>query len=711
MQRFWIHLFFILSFLGFFCGAAWAQKNPSDSLQQLLRKATFDEQLQIYKQLIESSLDTEPATAFSYAQAYLKLAKTQPSADLLSNAHTLFALCYEAEGKIDQALQEYQEALLHSESMNDRTRKAGILYNIGRIYADKSIYDKALASYFDALRIYERSQVTPLIKADVMHEIGEVYNTLQKPKEGIDFLSKALLIREEQKDSVAIAATCNSLAISHSDMGNHQEAVKYYLRSHELCKALGYPRGIYTTASNIGYEYYTLKDNLKALEYYNIALETLQEYEELKGREAALFVNMSYIFFDEGNYAEAIEYQLKSIAAAEQIKNYNILQEAFQAIARSYASTGAFEKAYQYHISYMQVRDTIFKQENIRQIEEMQAKYNFEKKEIEIQNARQEQEIATLRSRQILFGTVAGGLVALAFIVMLVRQNRIKERNNEQLLRSNQLLAEKNEEIQRQSEVIQETNLKITDSIQYARRIQNAIMPESHTLQSLFPESFLLLKPRDIVSGDFYWCGEIGQQLVIAVADCTGHGVPGAFMTIMGASFLNQIVFEDGVSSPAEILSRLDQKIMATIQKQEATHKIDDGMDIAICAINFQSQELAFAGARRPLYLFRQQELREIKGNKFPIGGNPKFYNKHFSNHVIRFQKDDMLYLFSDGYADQFGGVAGTRKLMIRNFKRLLTQVHTAPIPHQQRVLEEAFRDWQGKQKQTDDVVVVGIRL
>lgn len=250
---------------------------------------------------------------------------------------------------------------------------------------------------------------------------------------------------------------------------------------------------------------------------------------------------------------------------------------------------------------------------------------------------------------------------------------------------------------------------EIKDSINYAKRIQESILPAEHMITDVFTNSFIFYKPKDVVCGDFYWFTKIGDEAVIAAVDCTGHGVPGAFMTVIGNSLLNQIVTFSGVTNPATILTQLDQKLHQTL-KQHGNIVTNDGMDAAVCRYKIGKNEITFSGAKRPLYLFKKGELIEIKGNKSPIGSFVHELDKSFSDHKIKVSKDDTLYIFSDGVQDQFGGSEG-KKFMIRRFRDLLLGIQNLSMKEQGKRIEKEIAAWQQDYEQTDDMLLIGIRF
>lgn len=305
---------------------------------------------------------------------------------------------------------------------------------------------------------------------------------------------------------------------------------------------------------------------------------------------------------------------------------------------------------------------------------------------------------------------VSGGLLTASVAIFSILLIRMRFRlTKKELVARYALEASKHE--------IQEKNKEIVDSINYAKRLQDALIPPVDIFKKILPNSFVLFKPKDIVSGDFYWISELSttkgnedeKLVVFAVADCTGHGVSGAFMSIIGLKIFNQSIKQKEVNSPAEALDYLNNEVYNTVNKHsEDDNIIRDGMDVALCSINFKTLKLTFSGANNPVYIVRDKELYEIKGNKNPIGS---YESEHlFTDVEYQLEKEDMLYIFSDGYADQFGGPKG-KKLKYKPFKELLIKNSTASLEEQEKQLDNLFESWKGELDQLDDVCVIGVRI
>ena len=324
-----------------------------------------------------------------------------------------------------------------------------------------------------------------------------------------------------------------------------------------------------------------------------------------------------------------------------------------------------------------------------------------------------EQLKAIEKQRLLLYFAIIALVLVLGLVYYIYRGYKIKKEANIKLEEKNKLISAQKDEIQKQKEIAESQRdliayqkKHITDSIHYAKRIQTALLP-SLELFSDEIDHFVLYKPRDIVSGDFYWVAKIdGQQMVIA-ADCTGHGVPGAFMSMLGVSLLNEIILNKRIIQPDQVLNVLREYIIQSLKQVVQTSGIKDGMDMCVCLIDFKKNKMQFAGANNPLWIFADGKLNEIKGDKMPVAIHDNMLP--FTNHVVDIKKGDTFYIFSDGYADQFGGPQ-QKKILNKNFKMLLLKVQNLPMLEQGSKIDEFFEDWRKELEQIDDVCVIGIR-
>lgn len=302
----------------------------------------------------------------------------------------------------------------------------------------------------------------------------------------------------------------------------------------------------------------------------------------------------------------------------------------------------------------------------------------------------------------------AQAILVLVFVVLFYFYLRYR---THALRKTNQILLEKDriaKEVEKQRDRLSSMHKDLTDSIRYARKIQQALLPSDYYFHSQLPESFILYMPRDIVSGDFYWLNRKEDKIFFAVADCTGHGVPGAFMSMIGFEILDKIINDQGIVHPGEILNILSFGISNTFSRGEEDLLLQDGMDISFCTLDRKEKILEFAGAFQTLYLIRENKMLEYKGDRVSVGLGNEEKGERFTNHVIPLQEKDKIYLFTDGFTDQFGGPHG-KKYMYRRFRHLLLSVHELPMARQKEILYESFMYWKGDYRQVDDVLILGV--
>jgi serine phosphatase RsbU (regulator of sigma subunit) len=271
-------------------------------------------------------------------------------------------------------------------------------------------------------------------------------------------------------------------------------------------------------------------------------------------------------------------------------------------------------------------------------------------------------------------------------------------------------VTERTEELAAKNAELAEKNKDITDSIRYAKRIQEAILPPESLVKKYLPDSFIFAKPKDIVSGDFYLVDKKGEQVVFAAVDCTGHGVPGAFMSIVGHNILSHALSESGTVTPSVLLDKLNKGVSEALNQASEDTKLRDGMDIALCAVNFNTLELQFAGAYNPLFIVRGGEFIEVKGDNIAIGSYTGIQQSTYTNHRIQLQKGDIIYVFTDGYIDQFGGPDG-KKFKLNQFKSMLSTLNNVSLPQQALIIEKSIEQWRGVLQQVDDILVIGVKI
>jgi serine phosphatase RsbU (regulator of sigma subunit) len=300
-------------------------------------------------------------------------------------------------------------------------------------------------------------------------------------------------------------------------------------------------------------------------------------------------------------------------------------------------------------------------------------------------------------------------IIRIKSALNLLDSYRAIEKQKIEIEKRNHKIKKQHEDVLRQKEIISKKNEEITADLRYSQRIQEAILPSEENIREILPQHFIVNIPKNIVSGDFYWLERTNNKVIVAVADCTGHGVSGALMHMMGIIFLNEIVKKKEIKEPGEIMGELRNYIMSSLHQTGKFGETQDGMDLALCTIDFDTYKLQFVGANNPLYIINNKGLTEIKGDRMPVGININ-YDKPFTTHEFELQKGDTLYMFTDGYADQFGGVKG-KKFRYKYFKELLIGINGSSMQKQKDVIEQTFYKWKGEHEQVDDVLIMGVKI
>lgn len=633
-------------------------------------------------------------------------------------------------GNNAQALEYYQKATdltneLLKISRNENNQAESKKYmlqlsacynNIGIVNSYLSNYPKALEFYQKTLKIAEelgdKKQIAPcyLNIAYLFSDQGN-YNSV------LEYLQKSLAIYQELNDKDGIADCCNNIGGAYLSLSNYQMAREYYLKALQIFEELNIKIGIADCVSNLGIVYMRLNNNNSAMDNYYRALSVYTELDDKNGI-ASVFSNIAEIQIRQKNYSEAVKYAEKGLVISRETKSILLQRGFLQLLSAAYDSLGDSRSAMHYYKLFRQANDSIFSIEKNKQITEMDTKYQTEKKEqqIRLQQTQLEKKEIEVRRRKMQRDALIGGLVLFSLLIFFViRAYRIKRKANILLAIKNTEINQQKEEIQsqrdlvvQQRDLISEQNSQITKSIRYAFRIQSAVIPSEEAVAKILHDFFILYMPRDIVSGDFYWVGEKDKKVIILAADCTGHGIPGAFMSMLGVAFLNEIVNRSSITSPGEILSNLREKIVEALMKhgKEESHK--DGMDVVALTIYPDENKMGYAGANNPLYLVKNNEMIEFKGNRMPVAAYDKM--DPFTEHSISLTQGDCLYIFSDGYEDQFGGPKG-KKFMSKNLKQLIQSISINSMSEQKQILLNTFNEWKGAHEQVDDVLLIGIRV
>jgi serine phosphatase RsbU (regulator of sigma subunit) len=560
---------------------------------------------------------------------------------------------------------------------------------LGTIYNDKGDYNKAIACHLKAIELREQLGIETDL-ANSYHNMALVYSNMDSLSTALMWQRKTYSIYLKHAKYYTLAMTCNNLGATFSGMKMYDSAIVYYQQG--ITYSIQASRNL-TLAMNhagLGFCFATQKNiskaNFHAQEGLRIVRDMQSPYELMGAFETTA---LTYELLTE--YDRSLMYLDSALILAEQLGVLSSVMKNRQARAEILFKSGKHKEALLEYDRYEEIKDTLLSVEKNKSIRATEERYKKEKNEKELailekQNARQ----------SWLVSVVLFSIVGLIVLVALLYGRINLGKKSEALLRQTQL-------------VIEEKNKNITDSILYARKIQEAVMPDKSQLQRHFQDSFIINRPKDIVGGDFWWIQERGDVVWICVADCTGHGVPGAFMSVMCSTFLNETVVTHPDATPDMIFNSLREKITATLSRTKSQGTLDS-MDAVLLRIDTKRRTLQSAGANNPIWIVRNGGLITINADKQPVGKWGDVATP-FTLQEYALESGDMFYIGSDGYADQFGGAAGGKKFKSSRLKEELTRISTMSCTEQESWLNNTFDTWKGTLEQVDDVLMIGLRV
>ncbi len=621
-----------------------------------------------------------------------------------------------------KALEYQMKSLKIREEMNDRPGMGTTLGNIGLIYFYLADYPKALDYQLRSLKIEEELK-NDLGVARTLGNIGGIYLDIADYTKALEYQFRCLKMSEKIGNKQYVGNTLTNIGAIYQDMHNFPKALEFQKRSLKINEEIGDKRGMSIAMNNIGSIYAALSDsecvqvnippserNALSLEYQRKSLKISEEIGD-KQNQAVVLTNMSNVFLEQKNYSLAFEHGNRAYAISHEIGDLYNEKDILLILYKANKATGNTGKALELYEKYILVRDSIVREEKQKDIMKQHMEYEFEKKEATVKAEHEKKAAvasAETRKQKIISWSVAAGLLlVVVFSVFMFNRWRVTQQQKKV--------------IEEQKALVDEKNRHITDSINYAKRIQESLLLSEEEIGKTYPfETFVFYRPKDIVSGDFYWLsapGSLpGDAYVVAAADCTGHGVPGAFLSMIGNMLLNEVVHEKKLTDPSAILRELHEGMYQALHHGNEASRSQDGMDIAICTIDREKNRLRYAGACSPLYIVYKEEdsfrLEICKPDVLSIGDKAHFNSGDvsFSSQEVALRPGMRLYLFSDGYMDQFN-----RKLKQRigskQFQQHLLDSAALSMSEQKEYLSKILADWMGADKQVDDVLVIGIKI
>lgn len=660
----------------------------------------------------------------SHYQA-LKIRKDLGDKKDISSSYNNIGNAYDLLGDKKQAIEFHIKAFKLREELNDSSAMARSLSNIGSAYLDVPDYYKAINYGFKAVKLYEALGEISVNHADVLNNIGIAYDRLNELDKALPYYQKALEIQKDLGNKEGVARILNNIAVIYhkqgqdtlNDKATRETKLRFAIENYyKILDILLNEKDNHMTGlvyNNIGNIYWELKDFSSAIKALNKSLDIYKAIDNKNGIISTLNSLAIHLRLQK-KYNESIKYAHQALSIADSIQNIEEIKNACEILSANYREAKQFEKSLYYYMRYTQEKDKLNNIEGARRLSQEEAKREFEKQEQKLKAEQEKERIKAeeknRRQKLIIWSSVSGLLLVAAFSIFILNRWRVTQKQKK-------IIEQQNKIVEEQRKLVEEKNKSITDSINYAHRIQRAILPETEKIVRAFPDSFIFFHPRDIVSGDFYWYAELTRENssyhLIAAADCTGHGVPGAFMSMINTSLLNEAINAKKLLHPNEILNDVRAGIIRSLKQKGETGEQKDGMDIALVLLemNGNSIKAEFAGANNSMYLIRKSDqpiLEEIEPDSMPVAISD--YNNDFTNKQLSLQSGDVFYLLTDGYADQFGGPKG-KKFKYTPLKQLLLSIHKKPMNEQKEILEKTFFDWKGNLEQIDDVLVIGIKV
>lgn len=622
----------------------------------------------------DSLMRIDAKTALKLAEQACELSKVLKIDSLEYESGFERAVANAYLGNLNVALENFIKSKALAQKLKDPARIIQSLNAIGNIYKEIDHLDMALKSYNEALAICRSSKNYSkycLVESNMvvfLHQIKAVDSSIAHCYRALDLIKA----NKNERESAIFKVT------------------------------------VYCTLMN---NYIDKKMVDSVLKYSTIALQMQQDVGDKLGYAGSLY-NLGTFYYKNKDYVTSEKYHL--MAAKANPGNLDLMIEIKKAVGDVSYELQNYKQSAMMYWECIVLKDSLSKMQTVDKLSEMEVKYETGKKEEELKRLGAEKEVTDLKAKQSRLWLIASSVGILSVVIVafvLFRQNKSRQQ-------ANKLLQHQNDEIVHQKK-------EITDSINYAKRIQLAILPPDKMVKQLLPNAFVLYKPKDVVSGDFYWMEEKNGMILFAAVDCTGHGVPGAMMSVVGLNLLNQAVKEKSLTTPSEILKHLDTGVTDTLRQSADKDSIKDGMDLSLCAYNPKTLELQYAGAFNNLWVVRknisssytpqtkneiffEEHLLEIKADKFPIGSNVDGVADNYTNYKLKLQKGDCVYLYSDGFADQFGGPKG-KKFKYNALKKFLVSVHELRPAEQREKLLSAFESWRGNLEQVDDILVIGV--
>lgn len=639
---------------------------------------------------------------------------------------------YRKQSELEVAIQQFELGLEIAETLNDYDGKSSLLNNLAQTYYMQGKYPQSLSYCLRGIELNEEKGNKQGV-ASSTGNAGILFKEMGEYEKAISYFKKALALNKELNNQRSIAVNLGNIGVGYGHLNQPEKSIEYYQQAIDIHKELNETSGLQYNYGNIGIEYTKLKKYDKALEYFNKSLEILKDDPD---DYVATFIynSVASTYLQMKDYTQAKFYLDQAQVLAEGMNSMNQMKDNYEAQAELYEALHQPEKALDFYKKFVKYRDSIRSEETIRNSLAMEYEHMVESDsiinaqkdlvrdaDIEKKNLLLEKNAGDLRAQQNYFYFSLGGIVlVLLFALFMYKRYQISQKQNAIIQAQKQQAEIQKKDIEFQKSLVDTKQKEIIDSINYAERIQQAIMARPEEIKKYLPESFLFYQPKDIVAGDFYFFEVTDTHIFLAAADCTGHGVPGALISVVCSNALTRCVKEFKLVDPGEILNKTRELVLETLLKSGSD--IKEGMDISIAVFenlkNKQQHEssnikssnfqISWAGANNPLWYSEGDEIRHITANKQAIGQN--YEPKPYTSHKVDLKPGSWLFLFTDGYADQFGGPDGKKYKYSQLQELFRTNRNENPEVLKAKLIE-SFNSWKGDFWQVDDICIIGVRV
>lgn len=706
-----------------------AQQKLMDSLAKSIQQMPEDTNKVLKTNELSSiTMATDPQKAYDIAVEALLLAEKLDYKNGQALSYKTLGNTQYMQGALQEAITYYEKGLLLYEEINNKDGIANCENNLGLIYNEMGNYEKAMRHLIKALKMREETQDKKGI-AKCLLNIGNIYLNQENLNEALQYYEKSLTIAKSIDLWIEVANNHNNMGNIYKRQKKNKKAIDAFEEAAKIFEQIGNLRGVMITDLNIGDVYLDAQEYDKALGAYDKALPIAEKLSDqiliglLHASKGSCLARMQ-------RFGEAYDNLKKGLQILQNVGARNDITKVYEAFSTYYEMQGDYKEALRSYKNFKILKDSIFTENQAKQVAKMRTLYESEKKEQENQLLRKENALKDAENQRKNIYIIASLLVlALVGVLtfVLYRNNKEKQKTNqllkqqaeelaaanEDILQKNAILEQQKEEILAQRDAIERQNKdlsfkneQIRASIRAAQLIQNTILPYERRISGILKDSFVFYQPKDVVSGDLYWIDKEGEDSIVVAIDCTGHGVSGALMTMIAYSILDRIIHVYKITDPAAILEKMHEEVKHALAQDETGNR--DGMDVAIVSI--QNENIVFAGAKRPLFYYdiQKEQVLEIKGQRRAIGGFQD-ENIHFENHYLSLQTGSMLYVCSDGYTDQ--NDVNRKKFSEEKLKILLQKIAPMEAFKQKQIVSDLMQKYMENTEQRDDMMLIGVRV